>query len=127
MICEGMRSMRVREGPGWRAPLEILYGSGDFMTSPEAVAEFARSNHAGLTVMDGGEQQKSMQNSYHQYKNAVDKLALKSEAAVPENIILVDDMVDSKWTLTVAGGLLTGAGAENVIPFCLADSSNSGD
>lgn len=80
-----------------------------------------------LQVTGKGEQQKSMQNSYHQYKNAVDKLALKSEAAAPENIILVDDMVDSKWTLTVAGGLLTGAGAENVIPFCLADSSNSGD
>lgn len=46
----------VREHPvSWSAPAEILYGSEDFMTSFEAESAFAERNHAGLTVMDGGE------------------------------------------------------------------------
>lgn len=68
-------------------------------------------------------QQKDMQNSHFQCKNALESIKLKENAAVPENIILVDDMVDSKWTLTVCGRLLTNAGAVKVFPFCLADDS----
>lgn len=79
-----------------------------------------------LQVTGEGEQQKGMQNSYFQYKNAAEKLALKNDAKAPDNIILIDDVVDSKWTLTVAGALLTKAGAKKVFPFCLADSSESG-
>ncbi|QIK61824.1 ATP-dependent DNA helicase RecQ [Leucobacter viscericola] len=35
-------------------------------------------------------------------------------------ILLVDDRVDSRWTITVAGGLLRDAGASAVLPFALA-------
>ena len=35
-------------------------------------------------------------------------------------ILLVDDLVDSRWTITVAGRLLRGAGASAVLPFSLA-------
>lgn len=71
-------------------------------------------------------QQKDMQNSIHQYRNAKAKIKLKSGVRVtPSRVILVDDMVDSKWTLTVAGYLLTQSGWESVFPFCLADSSQS--
>lgn len=38
----------------------------------------------------------------------------------PGPILLVDDRVDSRWTLTVAGGLLRDAGATSVLPFALA-------
>ncbi|HMR49012.1 MAG TPA: RecQ family ATP-dependent DNA helicase [Arachnia sp.] len=34
-------------------------------------------------------------------------------------ILLVDDLVDSRWTLTVAGRLLRAAGADAVLPFAL--------
>ena len=78
-----------------------------------------------LEVTGAGEQQKKMQNRYFQYKNAAEKLKLKDGAEVPANIILVDAMVDSGWTLTVGGRLLMLAGAGKVYPFCLADSSNS--
>ena len=37
--------------------------------------------------------------------------------------LLVDDMVDSKWTLTIAAAMLLKAGAASVVPFALADSS----
>lgn len=78
-----------------------------------------------LNVTGNGKQQKTMQNSYFQYKNAVDKIMINEESNIPQgaNIILIDDLVDSKWTLTVAGGWLKKYGAGKVFPFCLADSS----
>ncbi|MDQ1668832.1 MAG: ATP-dependent helicase RecQ, partial [Actinomycetota bacterium] len=35
-------------------------------------------------------------------------------------VLLVDDLVDSRWTLTVGGRLLRQAGASGVLPFALA-------
>ncbi|MFD0866758.1 recombinase RecQ, partial [Tessaracoccus lubricantis] len=35
-------------------------------------------------------------------------------------VLLVDDLADSRWTLTVAGRLLRRAGAPEVLPFALA-------
>ncbi len=76
-----------------------------------------------LETRTGAGQQKTMQNSYYQYKNAADKMKIKEKARVSGQVVLIDDMVDSRWTLTVAGCLLKKAGAEKVFPFCLADSS----
>ena len=46
----------VREHPiKWEVPTEILYGSGDRLTSYETVAAFARKHGARLTVMEEGE------------------------------------------------------------------------
>ena len=40
---------------------------------------------------------------------------------VPEGpVLLVDDTVSSRWTLTVAGALLRDGGAEAVFPLVLA-------
>ena len=46
----------VREHPvDWHIPTDILYGSGDELTSIDAITAFARAHHAGLTVMEHGE------------------------------------------------------------------------
>ncbi len=39
----------------WRVPTEILYGSGDRLTSRETMEAFARAQGAALTVLEGGE------------------------------------------------------------------------
>ena len=36
---------------------------------------------------------------------------------------VVDDIVDSRWTLTVVGSLLREAGSGPVFPFALADTA----
>ncbi|WP_150307594.1 RecQ family ATP-dependent DNA helicase [Planctomonas psychrotolerans] len=41
-------------------------------------------------------------------------------AAHPRPVLLVDDLVDSRWTLTVAARALRRAGATRVLPFALA-------
>lgn len=69
------------------------------------------------------QQQKEMENSSFQCENAQKSFSLYENAVVPERILLVDDMVDSKWTLTVCGDLLAKAGAECVYPFALATTS----
>ena len=66
--------------------------------------------------------QKEMQNSRYQYLNVRQSVERTAEK-VPAQVILVDDLVDSRWTLTVCGSLLTEDGALMVFPFCLADSS----
>lgn len=38
----------------------------------------------------------------------------------PGAVLLVDDLVDSRWTMTVAGRALRAAGATHVLPFALA-------
>ena len=69
-------------------------------------------------------QQKAMENSAFQCANAYTSFSVREGVSIPKNILLVDDMVDSRWTLTVCGYRLMEAGAENVFPFALADSSN---
>jgi ATP-dependent DNA helicase RecQ len=35
-------------------------------------------------------------------------------------VLLVDDLIDSRWSMTVAGRVLRAAGADSVLPFALA-------
>jgi ATP-dependent DNA helicase RecQ len=73
-----------------------------------------------------GPQQKGMENSVQQLRNVHAKLEVVTN--VPRGpVLLVDDVVDSGWTLTYAGWLLREHGANEVHPFALAVASNRGD
>ena len=76
-----------------------------------------------LLEKHGTRQQKEMENSSYQCRNAWESFACVAGIPMPERVILVDDIVDSRWTLTVCGYLLTQAGCELVFPFALADSA----
>lgn len=79
-----------------------------------------------LIAKKDSRQQKTMENSFYQCKNARDSFSLLPGIKnIPERVILVDDIVDSRWTMTVCGYLLTQAGCEMVFPFALADSSEN--
>lgn len=67
--------------------------------------------------------QKEMENSSFQCGNAQKSFSLREGTSLSGSILLVDDVVDSKWTLTVCGYLLRIAGAEHVYPYALACSS----
>jgi ATP-dependent DNA helicase RecQ len=76
-----------------------------------------------LTTTTDGRPQAAMQNSVLQLENARAKLGIDPAAAVPPGaVLLVDDLVDSRWTLTVAGKLLRAAGSGPVLPFALAEA-----
>ena len=76
-----------------------------------------------LTVLAGAERQKAMQNSAQQLRNAHLKLDIDGSVVLPGPVLLVDDIVDSGWTVTVAGWLLRTHGSGPVHPFALAVAS----
>ena len=66
--------------------------------------------------------QKTMQNSAQQVRNVVAAFHVVDE--VPSGpVLLVDDLVDSRWTLTVVGRLLRLAGSGPVFPVALASAA----
>lgn len=76
-------------------------------------------------VKTSAREQKLMRNSAFQCENAYNSFHIIDKVEVPKNILLIDDMVDSKWTFTVCGYILMENGAEKVFPFALADSSRN--
>jgi ATP-dependent DNA helicase RecQ len=65
------------------------------------------------------EPQKFQQNRYHQCRN-LDGVFAMADAVPSGPVLLVDDMVDSAWTLTVVAALLRQAGSGPVWPTALA-------
>ena len=68
------------------------------------------------------EQQKNQQNRFHQCRNLDGVFAIQGN--LPEGpVLLVDDVVDSAWTLTVVSALLRYDGSGPVWPMALTTSS----
>lgn len=97
---------------------------------PELVPSFARrlAEQLGLPFVDAvskvkdNQQQKGQQNSIHQCLN-LDGVFAITQAVPCGPVLLVDDIVDSRWTLTVIAALLKQAGSGCVYPAALASSS----
>jgi ATP-dependent DNA helicase RecQ len=65
--------------------------------------------------------QRELENSHQQFKNVWGAFSVEG-APAGEPLLLVDDVVDSRWTLTVVGAALLEAGSAPVSPFVLAKS-----
>lgn len=73
-------------------------------------------------------QQKELEDSYQQQAN-VDKSFVVADdipTFFSENVLLIDDMVDSRWTFTVCGKKLREKGAGLVYPFALSNTAGRG-
>ena len=64
--------------------------------------------------------QKNMENRFHQCHNLDGAFTIRPEAGTDEAVLLIDDVVDSAWTLTLAAALLRQTGTAVVYPFALA-------
>jgi ATP-dependent DNA helicase RecQ len=78
-----------------------------------------------LTKVTETPQQKTMQNGPQQERNATDVFVVGGELESGP-VLLVDDMVDSRWTLTACGVALLKAGSGPVYPVALANTSVGG-
>lgn len=65
-------------------------------------------------------EQKTMKNSVQQARNVDGALAIDTSALPSGPALLVDDMVDSRWTFTVAAWLLHDRASCEVFPLALA-------
>jgi len=63
-----------------------------------------------------------MGNSYQQVRN-LDGVFKITEQCMAGECLLIDDMIDSGWTFTVASALLRKAGCSAVYPMALALNS----
>ena len=68
----------------------------------------------------GRPEQKKMANSTQQALNLDGSLSVENRLVLPGPVLLVDDVVDSRWTFTVAGWLLQCNGSGPVWPLALA-------
>jgi hypothetical protein len=66
--------------------------------------------------------QLELQNSQQQFSNVWGALAVEVDFPAREPVLLVDDLVDSRWTLTVVAAALLEAGSAPVSPIVLAKS-----
>ena len=97
---------------------------------PELVPDFARrlAVRLGLPFIDAirkvkdNQPQKGQQNRFHQCRN-LDGAFDIYQRNPGQPVLLVDDVVDSGWTLTVIAALLQQAGSGPVYPVALASSS----
>lgn len=71
---------------------------------------------------DTGRAQKDQDTSEYQLAHARQAYELVADVPDEARVLLFDDLVDSRWTFTVAGALLRQAGAAAVFPFALADA-----
>ena len=97
---------------------------------PELVPDFSRrlAERLGLpfkpvvSKVRDNQPQKRQQNRFHQCRNLDGAFSVAD--SVPQGpVLLVDDMVDSAWTLTVVAVLLRQAGSGQVWPVALAQTT----
>jgi ATP-dependent DNA helicase RecQ len=99
---------------------------------PMLVPDFAQRLAAELNLpfvialekTDARPEQKTMQNSAQQARNVDGSLKIIANHLPAGAVLLVDDLVDSRWTLTLAAWLLRKHGSGDVFPFALAVTGN---
>ena len=109
----------------WRTPVTSK-------RHPQLVPDFAKrlADRLGIGYFEGikkfnAEEQKKFENSDGQYQNANNSFEIIQ--VKKENILLVDDMVDSRWTFTVCAMKMREMGSGDIYPFALANTAGRGD
>ncbi|MFT8898005.1 MAG: RecQ family ATP-dependent DNA helicase [Acetobacter sp.] len=80
--------------------------------------------HLVIAKTDARPEQKTMANSVQQARNIDGSLELNGQSIPSGPVLLVDDMVDSRWTLTVAAWLLRKSGSGAVWPVALSQTGH---
>jgi len=120
-----VREWNPQPAPAWVTCIPSL-------RHPKLVPDFARRLASELAlpfresiVKTGARpEQKTMANSTHQARNVDGSLGVNDELLLAGPVLLVDDIVDSRWTLTVAAFLLRTKGVDHVWPLGLAMTGN---
>ena len=121
--CELLRSFVQEKQIQWITNIPSL-------RRPELVKNFAErlAGGLGLPYLEAlaktcdARPQKELNNSNLQQDNAFRSFETSGEIR-DGNVLLVDDMVDSRWTFTCCGYKLRKAGSGEVFPFALANSA----
>jgi ATP-dependent DNA helicase RecQ len=121
--AEAIREWAPQPSPTWLAAIPSN-------RRPNLVTDFAErlAQRLGIPFFQVLEkvrdtpEQKTMHNSTHQVRNVVDAFRV-SQRCPNGPVLLVDDIVDSGWTFTVAASVLRQNGSGPVFPFALAKAT----
>jgi ATP-dependent DNA helicase RecQ len=108
--------------PGWIAHVPSLRAPGLVRDLAERLgSRLSLPVHHVVEKLRHTPPQKTMENSTHQFHNVDGAFGIAGP--VPDTpVLLVDDLVDSRWTFTVIARLLRQAGSGPVLPLALASS-----
>jgi ATP-dependent DNA helicase RecQ len=118
-----VREWSPRPAPAWVTSVPSL-------RHPDLVPDFALRLataldlpfHAVIARTDARPEQKTMANSTQQARNVDGSLLLAGDPVPGGPVLLVDDMVDSRWTLTICSWLLRRGGGGEVWPVALSQT-----
>jgi ATP-dependent DNA helicase RecQ len=82
--------------------------------------------HEALVKVRNNPPQKRMENSYQQARNVAEAFRAQADQVDSGPVLLVDDIVDSRWSMTVCAALLREAGSGPVFPLALASAAGGG-
>ncbi len=122
-----IREWNPQIGPTWVTCIPSLRHPGLVPDFAERLAMALNLPfHPVLARTSHRPEQKTMANSIQQARNVDGSLAI-CVPRLPRRgpVLLVDDMVDSRWTMTVAAWLLRTHGSGEVWPFALAQTGAS--
>ncbi|MFN8556647.1 MAG: RecQ family ATP-dependent DNA helicase [Dehalococcoidia bacterium] len=120
----------------WRpSPAPTWVTAVPSLRRPDLVPDLARrlARRLGLTfrmALDKTHEtpeQKSLLNSVQQAANVAAAIDVLQHQVLSGPVLLIDDVCDSRWTLTVCGARLRQAGSGPVFPFVLASATGAGD
>jgi len=100
------------------------------LTRADLVPDFARRLAARLDLpfmpcvrkVKQNRPQKEMENSFQQARNLDGVFEVDAGLLRGDPVLLVDDLIDSRWTFTVVAALLRWAGCARVYPLALASA-----
>jgi ATP-dependent DNA helicase RecQ len=109
--------------PAWVTHVPSLRAPEPVASFAERLAHVLRLPHvACVDQVRETAPQREMQNSSQQLRNVDGAFVVRTP--IPDGpVLLVDDLVDSRWTLTVVGARLREAGSGPVLPVALARAS----
>ena len=125
-VVELINAWQPKPYPAWVTAIPSL-------RHPELVLNFTQRLarklgipfHSVLVKIRETPEQKTMQNWIQQAYNVHGAFSVQGEV-LADPVFLVDDMIDSRWTMTVCGSLLREAGCGPVFPLAIA-TSGGGD
>lgn len=125
-LVKRLASLLVETGVAGRAAYVTFVPSADSDLVADLAERLARRLRLPLHSLlhaGPGPSQRTRENSPQQATNALGKL--RPDGTPPPGLgLVVDDTVDSGWTLTVACSILRAGGADELYPVALADLSN---
>jgi len=119
---------------GWNPkPLPTWITCVPSLRHPKLVPDFSQQLanklnlpfRVALKKTDDRPEQKTMANSTQQARNIDGAFALDEQQVLTGSVLLIDDMVDSRWTFTVVSWLLLTHGIDNVFPVALSLTGHS--